>query len=152
MFAVLRHYGIPVAVVNVISALYINSKSAVLVDGNISDLFEVSTGVLRDYVLAPFFFIILIDYLMRKATSDLDSGVETYPRCSRRYPAKALNDHDDLDFADDITLLESTMARAQPQLISTASAAKDLGLIISVSKTEYMTANCNPPTFTSSLW
>ena len=41
-------------------------------------------------------------------------------------------------------LLESTMAWAQAQLTSTASAAKDLGLIISVSKTEYMTENCNP--------
>ena len=39
MFAVLRHYGISVGVVNAISALYINSKVAVLVDGNISDPF-----------------------------------------------------------------------------------------------------------------
>ena len=127
MFAVLRHYGIPVAVVNTISELYINSKSTVglLVDGNISDPFEVSTGVLQGDVLAPFLFIILVEYLMRKATSDLDSGVETHPRRSRRYLAKVLND---LDFADDIALLESKMARAQVQLTSTASAAKDLGL------------------------
>ena len=83
MFAVLRHYGIPVAVVNAISALYINSKSAVLVNGNISDPFEVSTGVLQGDVLAPFLFIILFDYLMRKATSDLDSGVEAHPLRSR---------------------------------------------------------------------
>ena len=77
---------------------------------------------------------------MRKATSDLDSGVETHPHRSRLDPAKVLNY---LDFADDIALLESSMARAQARLINTAS-AKDLGLIISVSKTEYMTANCNP--------
>ena len=32
IFADLRHYGIPVAVVNAISALYINYKSAVLVE------------------------------------------------------------------------------------------------------------------------
>ena len=43
MFAVLQHNGIPVAVVNAISALYINSKSAVLVDKNIFDPFEVSS-------------------------------------------------------------------------------------------------------------
>ena len=42
MFAVLRHYGIPEDVVNAVSALYNNSKSAVMVDGNISDPFEVS--------------------------------------------------------------------------------------------------------------
>ena len=50
-------------------------------------------------------------------------------------PKTVLND---LDFADDIALLESTMAWAQVQLTSTASAANDLGLIISVSKTEYI--------------
>ena len=78
---------------------------------------------------------------MRKTTSNLDSGVEVHPRRSRRYPTKVLND---LDFANDITLFESTIARAQVQLTRAASAAKDLGLIISVSKTEYMTTNCIP--------
>ena len=122
-------------------ALYNNSKSAVMVDGNISEPFEVSTGVLQGDVLAPFLFIILVDYLLKKATSDLDSGAVTHPRRSRRYPVKVLND---LDFADDIALLESTIPRAQAQLTSTAAAAKDLGLIISVPKTEYMTVNCHP--------
>jgi hypothetical protein len=148
MFAVLRHYGIPEAVVNAISALYNNSKSAVMVDGSISDPFNVSTGVLQGDVLAPFLFIVLVDFLLKKATSnpDLDSGVVTHPRRSRRYPAQVLND---LDFADDIALLESTTSRAQLQLTKTAAAAKDLGLTISVSKTEYMTANCHPhPTLT----
>ena len=141
MFAVLRHYGIPEPLVNAIGAPYNNSKSAVMVDGNISEPFEVSTGVLQGDVLAPFLFIILVDYLLKKATSDLDSGAVTHPRRSRRYPVKVLND---LDFADDIALLESTIPRAQAQLTSTAAAAKDLGLIISVPKTEYMTVNCHP--------
>ena len=141
MFAVLRHYGIPEAVVNAISTLYKNSESAVMVDGNISAPFEVSTGVLQGDVLAPFLFIIMVDFLLKKATSDNDSGIVTHPRRSRRFPAKVLND---LDFADDIALLESTMSQAQAQLTRTADAAKDLGLIISVPKTEYMTANCSP--------
>ena len=102
MFSVLRHYGIPEAVVNAISVLYNNSRSTVMVDENISDPFDVSTGVLQGDVLAPFLFVILIDYLLTKATSELDSGIITHPRRSRRHPAKLLND---LDFADDIALL-----------------------------------------------
>ena len=141
MFAVLRHYGIPKALVDAIGVLYNNSRSAVMVDGSISDPFDVTTGVLQGDVLAPFLFVILVDYLLKKATSDLDSGVVTHPRRSRRHPAVVLND---LDFADDIALLETTIPRAQAQLTETAEAAKDLGLFISVSKTEYMTANCNP--------
>ena len=141
MFAVLRHYGIPEAVVNAISVLYKNSKSAVMVDGGLSDPFDVTTGVLQGDVLAPFLFVVLVDYLLKKATSQLDSGVVTHPRRSRRHPAKSLND---LDFADDIALLESSISRAQAQLTKTAEAAADLGLVISAPKTEYMTVNCNP--------
>ena len=85
MFAVLRHYGLPEPLVNATGALYNNSKSAVMVEGNVSDPFEVSTGVLQGDVLAPFLFIILVDYLLKKATSDLDSGVVTHPRRSRHY-------------------------------------------------------------------
>ena len=139
MFAVLRHYGIPEAVVNAISVLYKNSKSAVM-DGGLSDPFDVTTGVLQGDVLAPFLFVVLVDYLLKKTTSQLDSGVVTHPRRSRRHPAK-LND---LDFADDIALLESSISRAQAQLTKTAEAAADLGLVISAPKTEYMTVNCNP--------
>ena len=141
MFAVLRHYGIPEAVVNAISVLYKNSKSAVMVDGGLSDPFDVTTGVLQGDVLTPFLFVVLVDYLLKKVTWQLDSGVVTHPRHSRRHPAKPLND---LDFADDITLLESSISRAQVQLTKTAEAAADLGLVISAPKTEYMTVNCNP--------
>ena len=136
MFAVLRHYGIPEAVVNAISVLYKNSKSAVMVDGGLSDSFDVTTGVLQGDVLAPFIFVVLVEYLLKKATLQLDSGVVTHPRRSRRHPAKLLND---LDFADDIALLESSISRAQAQLTKTAEAVADLGLVISAPKTEYMT-------------
>ena len=132
MFAVLRHYGIPKPLVDAIGVMYNNSKSAVMVDGSISDPFAVSTGVLQGDVLAPFLFVIMVDYLLKKATSDIDSGVVTHQRRSRRHPAVVLND---LDFADDIALLETTIPRAQTQLTKTAAAAKDLGLIISVPKT-----------------
>jgi len=108
MFSVLRHYGIPMSLVNAVQALYSNSTSAVMVDEGISEPFNVTTGVLQGDVLAPFLFIILVDYLLGKA-SESDAGVETHPRQSRRYPAKFLND---LDFADDIALLESSMLRA----------------------------------------
>ena len=126
MFAVLRHY-IPEAVVNAISVLYKNSKSAVMVDRGLSDPFDVTTGVLQGDVLAPFLSVVLVDYLLKKATSQLDSGVVTHPRHSRRHPVKSLND---LEFADDIAFLESSISRAQAQLTKTAEAAADLLVII----------------------
>ena len=90
-----------------------------------------------------FLFVVLVDYLLKKATSQLDSGVVTHPRHSRWHPVKSLND---LDFADDIALLETSISQAQAQLSKTAEAAADLGLVISAPKTEYVTVNCKPQT------
>ena len=123
MFSVLRHYGIPETLVNATQVLYTNSSSSVMVDGSISKPFSVTTGVLQGDVLAPFLFIILVDYLLLRFT-DGDSGVLTCPRKSSRYPAKV----NDLDFADDIALLESSISCAQSQLTRTANAAADLRL------------------------
>ena len=75
-----------------------------------------------------------MDYLLLRS-SDGNSGVLTCPSKSRRYPAKILND---LDFAYDIAVLESSIFRAQSLLTRNASAAADLGLVISAPKTEYM--------------
>jgi sorting nexin-29 len=66
MFSILRHYGIPDKTVRVIKTIYNNSKSRVLVDGKLSDEFDVTTGVLQGDTLAPFLFIIVIDFVLKK--------------------------------------------------------------------------------------
>ena len=59
----------------------------------------VNTGVFHCNVLAPFLFIIIINYLIEKAAQDIDFGVVTYSRQSRRHSVKTFIN---LDFADDI--------------------------------------------------
>ena len=108
----------------------------------------VTTGVLQGDVLATFLLIIVVDYFLGKA-SDADSGVMTHLRQSRRYPAKFLSD---LDFADDITLLESSTSLARSQLTKIADAAADIGLIISVSKTRIYDHQLPPTAPTSGVW
>ena len=138
MFAILRHYGIPEKIVMAIRVLYDNSRSSVFVDGLLTEEFEVTTGVLQGDVLAPFLFIIIIDFLMRNAEEG--HGFVTHPRRSRRDPAKILND---LDFADDIALLSGSKKDAQLQVRSHSEAAKEVGLLINIGKTEVMTpASC----------
>ena len=63
----------------------------------------------------------------------------THPRRSRRHQDIILND---LDFADDIGLLESSIPRAQKQLSTTTDSAASVGLMINTDKTEYLTLNC----------
>lgn len=115
MFKVLRHHGIPESLVEAIKALCNNSKSAVYVDGHIAKEFKVTTGVLQGDVVAPFLFIIMIDYTMK--TSEGNHGLTTVTRRSSRYPKEVVND---LDFADDIALLENSFEQAQAQLNTVA--------------------------------
>ena len=72
--------------------------------------------MLQGDVLALRLYIILVDYLLLRS-SDGGCGVLTCPRKSGRYSAKVLND---LDFADEIALIESSISRAQSQLTRTA--------------------------------
>ena len=70
MFAILRHYGTPAKIVTVICVLYDNSKSQVYIEGQLSEPFNVTTGVLQGDVLAPFLFVIIIDYLSKCSEGD----------------------------------------------------------------------------------
>ena len=128
--------------VKAIRVLYDNSRSAVMVNGMLSNRFEITTGVLQRDVLAPYLFVIVIDHVLVTATTQCQSGLVTHPRQSRRHPATVLND---LDFADDICPFECSTCSAQAQINSTASAAAQVGLKISVPKTEYMMYNIPSP-------
>ncbi len=122
MFAILRHYGVPGVVAKSIKVLYGNSKSAVMVNGMLSDPFLISTGVPQDAGLAPYLFLIVIDYLMVSATSQCQSGLITHTRQSRRHLELVING---LNIADDICLLESSRTRVQAQLDACSSRPKD---------------------------
>ena len=151
MFAILRHYGIPAKIVDAIRVLYDKSTSQVFIKGQLSEPFDITTGVLQGDVLAPFLFIIVIDYVSKKAAGDFgflthkgDSSGASQRTTRRTTQAQRTRDRklNDLAFADDIALLESILARAQEQLDALVRHAREVGLEVNVSKTEQMRLNC----------
>ncbi len=144
MFAILRNYGIPEKIVDAIRVLYDDSKCQVFLKGQLSEPFDVTTGVLQGDVLAPFLFIIVIDYVSTQAAGDFGflthkgNSVDTSGRQMRtttRIPDRKIND---LAFADDIALLEGSPTRAQEQLDALRCSASKVGLEINIGKTEQM--------------
>jgi hypothetical protein len=128
-------------IVNAIQTIYNNSRSAVLVDGQLTEEFDVTTGVLQGDTLAPFLFIIVIDYVMKNAeiqhtNEHGEHGFVTNQRQSKRQPATTIHD---LAFADDIALFESNFDRAQTQLITTTKWADKVGLQVNIKKTQALT-------------
>ena len=98
-----------------------------MVDGELSDPLQVTAGVLQGNVLSQFFFNVIIDYPMKRAAENSESGAVTHPRQSRRHSAKTLYY---LDFAE-IALLESSIYPkcTDTTLSRTAASAEQLNLV-----------------------
>ena len=106
MIKILKAYGIPPTLLRAIEAMYTNTKAKVVSPDGETELFDITAGVLQGDTLAPFLFVIVLDYAMRKATNGREEelGFTITPRKSRRHPKEVLAD---LDFADDIDLLSN---------------------------------------------
>ena len=97
MFKILHHYGIPEPVTEAIKVLYTDTKSSVLLDGQQSSEFRVKTGILEGKTLAPFLYIIVVNYIMTNSGhKHLDFIMQC--RLSSRSPEVRLND---LEFAEE---------------------------------------------------
>ena len=67
--------------------------------------FDIVAGVLQGDTLAPYHFIICLDYVLRTSVDNIrENGFELTKKRSRRYPAKTITD---ADYADDIAILEN---------------------------------------------
>ena len=136
---ILLAYGIPQETVDAIMMLYQNTRAMVRSPDGDTDLFNITAGVLQGDTLAPYIFIICLDYVLRKA---LDSNTElgftlSKPR-SRRHPAVQITD---ADYADDIAVLTNRLIDATSLLHKIEDAASEVGLYINASKTEFICLN-----------
>ena len=67
MYTVLAAYGIPKRLLNSIMQIYTNIKAKVKsLDGD-AEYFEKFAGVLQGVTLAPFLFVLVLEYAMRQA-------------------------------------------------------------------------------------
>ena len=85
----------------IIQNLYEGGQSSVKWMGSVGDWFTVMTGVRQGCILSPLLFALVIDWITRKALTNLDVGLEWTN-------GKRLCD---LDYADDIVLLDSSIER-----------------------------------------
>ena len=85
--------------------LYKNTKVKVRSADGDTDYFNIVAGVLPGDTLAPFLFIICLDYMLRTSI-DLrkENDFKLAKERSRRYPAQTITD---TGYADDIVLLEN---------------------------------------------
>ena len=130
MEQILLAYGQPKETVAAITFLYRNTKVKVRSPDGDTEYFDIVAGVLQGDTLAPYLFIICLDYVLRTSIDNIrENGFMLTKKRSRRYPAKAITD---ADYADDI---------AETLLHSLERAAASIGLHVNAHKTEFMCFN-----------
>ena len=107
-------------------------------DGD-TDYFNIVAGVLQGDTLAPYLFIICLDYMLRMSI-DLMKEICFKPakERSRRYPAQTFTD---TDYTDDIALLANSPTQVKSLIHRLKWAAGSIGLHVNADKTEYMCFN-----------
>ena len=119
--------------------LYKNTKVKVCpLDGD-TDYFDIVAGVLQGDTLAPYLFIICLDYVLRMSIDIIKvNGFKQAKERSRRYPAQTITN---TDYADNMALLANTPAQVKTLIHSQEWAAAGIGLHVNTDKMKYMIFN-----------
>ena len=131
--------GLPEEIITAIIMQYKNMKVKFCSPDEVTDYFDIVTGVLQGDTLAPYLFIISLDYVLQTSIDLMKENSFTLAKArSRRYPTQTIKDADD---ADNISLLANTPTQAESLLHSLERAAGGIGLHVNADKTEYMCFN-----------
>jgi len=94
---ILRLYGIPEQLIRAILSLYNGARTQY----SLTDPFYLTKGVLQGDTLAPYLFVIIMDWVLRTAIPDSSLGY-VFSLGARRKPGIYITD---LDYADDIAIV-----------------------------------------------
>ena len=139
MEQILLAYGQPKETVAAITILYRNTKVKARSPDGDTEYFDIVSGVLQGDTLAPYLFIISLDYVLRTSIDKIrENGFDLTKKRSKRCPAKTITD---ADYADDIALRGNTPNQAETLLHSLERATAGIGLHVNAHKTECMCYN-----------
>ena len=128
LWRILRHYGIPQKLINIIICQYKGSRCRVIHGGGLTDPFDVKTGTRQGCMLSPFLFLLVIDWVTRQSLHGYRTGIHWIS-------GKIL---EDLEYADDLALLSHSVDDMQEKTQCLETAAASVGLRINKDKTKIM--------------
>nr|KAG5686531.1 hypothetical protein BaRGS_012212 [Batillaria attramentaria] len=131
LWKLLRHYGVPGKIISLIQCTYQDMSCRIAHAGQLSESFEVKTGVRQGCLLSPFLFLLVIDWIMKTTTAGRKNGIQW----------TLWTQLDDLDFADDLALLSHSHSQMQDKTTRLEATSAGTGLKINRKKTELMKIN-----------
>ena len=103
MWKLLRHYGVPKMIISLIRCTFQDMSCRIAHAGQLSESFEVETGVRQGCLLSPFLFLLVIDWIMKTTTTGRNNGIQW----------TLWTQLGDLNFADDLALLSHNHSQMQ---------------------------------------
>jgi hypothetical protein len=131
LWKLLRHYGVPVKLVNIIRNSYEGLSCKVIHKGQSTEAFETRTGLRQGCLLSPFLFLLVMDWIMRTTTTQSRTGIQ-WTLCEQL---------EDLDYADDLALLSHAQQQMQEKTNNVAATSAQVGLKIHRGKTKILKIN-----------
>ena len=103
LWKLMRHYGLPAKFVTLIKNMYEGFTGLLIFNGQVSEGFQIGTGVRQGCLLSPLLFLIAIDWTMKRSTEHHRTGIQW----------NLFSQLEDLDFVDDLALLSETHKHMQ---------------------------------------
>ncbi|GFR62101.1 LINE-1 retrotransposable element ORF2 protein [Elysia marginata] len=108
--------------------MYDGTCCRIVHDGQLTDRFNIRTGVRQGCLLSPFLFILAIDWLMRETTKGVKNGIQW----------TLWTKLEDLDFADDLALLSRSHTQMQAKTTTLNKLSESIGLRIHPAKSKVL--------------
>mgnify|MGYP000715164312 CR=1 FL=1 len=99
---ILLAYYVPPILVTAIMSLYKGSSTFVKTSDGISEKINLAAGVIQGDTLAPYLFVLVMDWILRTAIPDSSIGYQISERKSARFDAKYITDIDFADLAEEV--------------------------------------------------
>ena len=131
LWLIMRSYGIPSKIVSMVKALYDDFECAVVDGQDTTEWFKIQTGVKQGCNMSGKLFLLVVDWVMRNTLQEGNTGIRW------KFNTKL----EDLDFADDITLLSSTRQHIQTKTDKLTHEAERVGLKVNVDKCKLLQIN-----------
>ncbi len=131
LWKLLRFYGIPTKMVNLIRNSYDGMSCRVINGGQLTNSFQVQTGVRQGCLLSPFLFLLVIGWITKSSTSGRRNGIQW----------TLWKQLDDLEFADDLALLSHSQQQMQGKINVVAFMSSQVGLNVHKDKTKILKVN-----------
>ena len=135
---ILETYGIPNEIIKAIMTMYKNIQVFVRSPDGDAEFFDIIAGVLQGDTLAPYLFIIVLDYVLRNLDQNKTLGFTLRKQLSRRYPAEMLTD---ADFDNVLVILSDKIRNAAKLLKILETAVASVGLYMNTTKTKLIAVN-----------